>query len=334
MRVIFGALKEFNDDAMMMAKQFGADGIHFNTPPIPGEATWNRDGLRWLKDYCARFDLKLEAIENVPIRFYDKVLLGLPGRDEQIENYINVIRCMGQEEIPVLGHHFCPNWAWRTTLTAKGRGNAYVAAYHQSDEKKTGNAYVYPYITDGEFPTHEELWNNYFYFMEAVLPEAEKYGVRLAIHPSDPPLPFVDGKARIFTSPEDFRKADARLSSKAWAINLCLGCLSQYGGEEVVLNQIRYWGERKKIASVHFRDVCGTGTDFQECFLGEGNYHPAKVLEALYQMDYDGFIIDDHVPYTVNHTRWGHTSRAHESGYIQGMLKMLTYWKERESNIL
>ena len=132
MRVIFGALKEFNDDAMLMARQMGAEGIHFNTPPIPGEKTWDLEGLLWLKGYAARFDLRLEAIENVPIRFYDKVLLGLPGRDEQIENYCNIIRCMGQAGIPILGHHFCPNWAWRTTLRAPGRGGAGVAAAHVS----------------------------------------------------------------------------------------------------------------------------------------------------------------------------------------------------------
>lgn len=323
MRLIFGALKEFNDDAMLMAKQFGADGIHFNTPPIPGEKTWNLEGLQWLKNYSARFGLKVEAIENVPIHFYDKVLLGLHGRDEQIENYCNIIRLMGKVGIPILGHHFCPNWAWRTTLNHPGRGGARVAAYDQEMEAITGNAYVYPYITDQEFPDHEALWNYYFYFMKAVLPCAEEAGVRLAIHPSDPTLPFVDGKARIFTSIDDFRHAEQVLKSRAWAINLCLGCMSQLGGEEKVVEAISEFVPRDRVALVHFRDVKGMGDKFEECFLGEGNYNPARVLLLLKQLGYNGLIMDDHVPYTVNATRWGHLGRAHESGYIQGMLKML-----------
>lgn len=330
MRVIFGALKEFNDDAMLMARQMGAEGIHFNTPPIPGEKTWDLEGLNWLKAYAARFDLRLEAIENVPIRFYDKVMLGLPGRDEQIANYQNIIRNMGKAGIPILGHHFCPNWAWRTTLKATGRGGANVAAYDKARESD-GNAYVYPYITDAEFPAREALWENYLYFMKAVLPVAEASGVCLMAHPSDPPLPEVDGKARILVSMEDFQRADAATSSDAWAINLCLGCFSQIGGEAKVLEAIRYWGERKKIALVHFRDVQGCGEKFQECFLGEGNYNPAKVLLALKQVGYDGCIMDDHVPYTVNATRWGHLGRAHETGYIQGMLKMLDFWQDSVS---
>ncbi len=325
MRVIFGALKEFNNDAMLMAKQLGANGIHFNTPPIPGEKTWDKTALKWLIDYAKGFDLKLEAIENVPIRFYDKVMLGQKGKDEQIENYCNIIKNMGELNIPLLGHHFCPNWAWRTSLIAKGRGNANVSEYVKANEKN-GNAYVYPYITDQEFPTREELWKNYEYFLKAVIPVAEKYGVKLMAHPSDPPLPEVDGKARILISHEDFISADAITgNSNAYNINLCLGCFSQLGGEKEVLNAIEYWGSRKKIGLVHFRDVQGNGENFKECFLGEGNFDPAKVLIALKKVDYQGCIMDDHVPYTVNATRWGHLGRAHEGGYVQGMIKMLDY---------
>lgn len=324
MRAIFGALKEFNDDAMIMAKQLGSDGIHFNTPPIPGEKTWELDALQYLVDYSKKFDLKVEMIENVPIHFYDKVLLGQPGRDEQIENYIGIIRNMGKVGISILGHHFCPNWAWRTTLTEKGRGGANVAAY-DSDKEANGNAYIYPYIMDAAFPNHEQLWSNYTYFIKAILPAAEESGVRLAIHPSDPPLPVVDGKARIFTSLEDFQKGERIASSSAWAVNLCLGCFSQIGGEDYVLKSIKYLGERKLIVMVHLRDVQGCGEHFKECFLGEGNYNPARVLHALKEVGYDGCIMDDHVPYIVNSTRWGHTARASANGYIQGMLKMMEY---------
>ncbi len=328
MQAIFGALKEFNDDAMLMAKQLGTDYIHFNTPPIPGDKTWDLEGLQWLVDYAARFGLKIAMIENVPIKFYDKVLLGLPGRDEQIENYINIIKLLGCVGIPVFGHHFCPNWAWRTTLKAETRGGAYAAAYHKCDERN-GNAYIYPYLTDATFPTRDELWNNWTYFIKAILPEAEKSGVILATHPSDPPLEEVDGKARIFISFEDFEKAEKITNSSSWGINLCLGCFSQMGGEKAVLKAIEHFGKNKKIAMVHLRDVQGTGCDFQECLLGDGNYNPAKALWTLHQVGYNGCVMDDHVIYTVNATRWGHTARANANGYIRGMLKMMEFMETR-----
>ena len=89
MKVIMGAIKEFNDDALMLAGQLGAKGFHFNTPPIAenDEKYWTVRALKWLKEYTEKFGLTLDMIENVPIRFFDKIIMGLPGRDEQIENF-------------------------------------------------------------------------------------------------------------------------------------------------------------------------------------------------------------------------------------------------------
>ena len=90
MKIILGAIKEFNDDALLMARQLGSEGFHFNTPPIAtsDEDFWTVRALRWLKEYTEKFDLKLEMIENVPIRFFESIMLGSSDRDEKIENYI------------------------------------------------------------------------------------------------------------------------------------------------------------------------------------------------------------------------------------------------------
>ena len=94
MKIILGAIKEFNDDALLMARQLSAEGFHFNTPPIATEEEnfWTERALTWLKEYTEKSDLKLEMIENVPVRFFDKIMLGTSGRDEQIENYIKTIQ--------------------------------------------------------------------------------------------------------------------------------------------------------------------------------------------------------------------------------------------------
>ena len=75
---------------------------------------------------------------------------------------------------------------------------------------------------------------------------------------------------------------------------------------------------------VHFRDVQGTLEKFSECFLGDGRFNPCKVLRELYKNGYSGLILDDHVPYLTNDTRWGHMSRAYEFGFITGMVSMLS----------
>lgn len=333
MKIMFGALKEFNDTVMMNARQLGAEGVHFNTPPIAAqdEQYWTVPALQWLKEYAARFELNVEMIENVPIRFYDRILLNLPGRDEQIENYIRTIRNMGKVGIPILGHHFCPTWAWRTSITQPTRGGATVSAWDASVADKRPNAakqsaqFMAKFGKEVPIPTRDDLWQNFAYFMQAVLPEAERAGVRLVTHPSDPPVPMLAGVARIFISKEDYLRAETITSSDAWGLNLCLGCFSQLGGEPYVLDMIDTFVSRGKVSIVHLRDVQGTIERFQECFLGDGNYDPAKVLTRLKRCGYNGIVIDDHVPFLTDDTRWGRTARAFENGYIQGMKAMLDY---------
>lgn len=328
MKIILGAIKEFNDDALLMARQLGAEGFHFNTPPIATEEEnfWTERALTWLKEYTEKFDLKLEMIENVPVRFFDKIMLGTSGRDEQIENYIKTIHNMGKVGIPILGHHFCPTWAWRTSIITPIRGGATASSFDAALAENGVNAYaisakhMVDLKTAGVLPTAEELWKNYEYFARAVMPEAEKAGIKLIVHPSDPPLKQVAGVDRIFVSVEDFEKAEKIADSSAFGINFCIGTFSQLGGEEKVMEMIEKFVGRGKVNMIHFRDVIGTVDNFTECFLGDGRMNPARVMKSLVDHGYDGLMLDDHVPFLTGDTRWGHTARANAFGYLRGML--------------
>jgi mannonate dehydratase len=174
----------------------------------------------------------------------------------------------------------------------------------------------------------EAMWANYERFMHAVLPVARDAGVKLALHPDDPPVPMLGGVARIFSTPDDFRRAEriaeATGAGEAWGLDLCLGCCSEMpGGRANVVEMIEHFGPRGKILYVHFRDVQGTVPAFQECFLGEGNWDPAEIMLLLRRSGFDGFLLDDHVPIMDGDTPWGHRARAHAIGYMQGLLNML-----------
>lgn len=325
MKVIFGQLRDIYDvETYQFAKQLGVDGLNFNTPALPGEEYWEYEDLQALVDRCAEYDLTVDFIENVPIKFYDDIMLAGPKRDKQIENYCKIIENMGKAGIPVLGHHFAPNFVWRTSNSVVGRGGVKVTQYDAAVESETGNVITYAYVTDREIPSREILWENYGYFLDRVLPVAEKANVKLAVHPSDPPLAICGGYPRIFTGFEDFKHAE-KLSknSSAWGLNLCLGCMSEIGGEETVMEILKHFAPQKKIHQIHFRDVKGLLPCFEECFLGEGNFNPARVIVAMRDLGFEGYIMDDHVAKVVNDTPWGHRARAHETGYIQGLVKML-----------
>lgn len=324
MRIAVGQIRELNEETLLFATQLGVSSIQFNTPLLPGEHRWEYKDLLDLREQCEAFGLKLEAIENVPIRFYDKIMLGLPGRDEQIEHYKAIIRNMGQAKIPILGYHFMPNFVWRTSYETPGRGGALVSSFDMELANQGINKVVYPAIHEQRLLSEEEMWDNYQYFIKAVLPVAEESGVKLALHPDDPPVEALAGVARLFYKPENFKRAMAMAASDAWGLDLCLGCCSEMVGDaRNVMEMIDYFGPKGKILYVHFRDVQGTVPKFQECFLGEGNYHPASVILALKRSGFDGFLLDDHVPSVVNDTQWGHRGRAHAIGYLQGLLNVL-----------
>jgi mannonate dehydratase len=97
-----------------------------------------------------------------------------------------------------------------------------------------------------------------------------------------------------------------------------MGCFSEMGPG--VIESIRYFGERRKIFYVHFRDVQGCSPVFKECFLGEGNVDVVTAMRTLKEVGFDGFIIDDHVPKLIDDSDWNHRGHAHATGYILGLV--------------
>lgn len=333
-RVAIGQFNELTEEKLLFARQLGVSGIQMNNPKLPGKHRWEFEDLSALRQKVDAFGLVFEAIENVPIHFYDKAMLGLPGRDEQIDHYIATVRNIARAGIPILGIHWMPNSVWRTSRTTPGRGGAHVTSFDLAlvDTRDKQRKWVeerrhsfplgtLPLLDDEAEISEEQMWENYAYFMKAVLPVCEEVGVKLAIHPDDPPCRMLGGIARIFNSVDGFKKGMGIANSPAWGLDLCLGSVSEMeGGAPNVFEMIQYFGEREKILYVHFRDVQGTVPKFQECFVGEGNYDPVEAMRTLKRVGFRGFLLDDHVPHTVDDTPWAHRGRAHAIGYLQALI--------------
>lgn len=338
MRIAIGQFSELTDENLNFARQLGVSGIQLNTPKLPGEHRWEYEDLLHLKQRCEKYGLQLDALENVPIQFYNEVMVAGPRRDEQIEHYQATIRNMGRAGIPILGYHFMANFVWRTSFETPGRGGALVSSFDLStvDPFKicsSGNKVIEQNENLTRLVKHnverliteDEMWENYIYFMNAVIPVAEEAGVRLALHPDDPPVPMLGGVARLFYKIDNFKCAMEIANSDSWGLDLCLGCCSEMeSGAYNVSEMIKYFGPLGKIFYVHFRDVQGTVPKFQECFLGEGNYNPAETMLLLKKSGFSGFLLDDHVPAIVGDTPWGHRARAHAIGYMQGIMNSIS----------
>ena len=218
-RVAVGQFNELTDEKLRFAAQIGVKGIQMNNPSLPGDTHWKAKDIKALVDKAKAYGLTFEAIENVPTHFYDKAMLGLPGRDEQIENYQKTLRNVGRAGMPILGFHFMPNSVWRTERLSPGRGGAGATKFDMAaiagKTKRQLRRYL-PTTLGHSMPifdekdgivTAEQMWENYAYFINAVLPVAEEAGVKLALHPDDPPVPMLGGVARIFKEPADFKRA-------------------------------------------------------------------------------------------------------------------------------
>lgn len=321
MRVALGQFSELTHERLTFAQQLGVNSVQLNTPVLPDkDGYWKVEDLVRLRERCEGYGLRLEALENVPTHFFLKAMLGIPGRDQQIENYQKTIRNMGRAGIPLLGYHWMPNSVWRTPW-AFGRGGARVTAFDaaQVDAGLLLIGVRQVEELDGRTLSAAQMWDHYAYFMKAILPVAEEAGVRLALHPDDPPVPELGGIARLFHNANGFRKAMEEIApSPNHGLDFCMGCFSEMGPGTI--EAIRYFGQRGRIFYVHFRDVQGCVPAFKECFLGEGNVNVVEALRALKQVGFNGFLIDDHVPTMIDDSDWNHRGHAHATGYMLGLL--------------
>ena len=152
--------------------------------------------------------------------------------------------------------------------------------------------------------------------MERILPACEEAGVRMALHPDDPPIESLGGVGRVFRNFDNFRRAMETFDSPMHGLDFCHGCWSEMREGEGVLDAIRFFGERGKIFYVHFRDVQGPIENFTECFLGDGNCNPVDTIRTLKEVGFNGFLMPDHVPHIIDDTDWNHRGRAYAIGYM------------------
>ncbi|MBN1401144.1 MAG: mannonate dehydratase [Anaerolineae bacterium] len=315
MELGLGAIHELDEERMQLAKQLGVRNLIVHSPELRGDGYWEFQDLLQMRTRVEAEGLRLYAIENVPSRFYEKIRIGAPGRDEEIEKMRITIRNMGRAGIHVLGYHFMLVGVKRTERSPRGRGGAHVTIYHHADQEQE------PLFEHGRF-TDEMVWDNLTYFLKAVLPVAEEEGVMLALHPDDPPVPEIAGTARIIRSLDAYKCVMEIMDSPANGIEFCQGTVSEMNHTpEEIYDAIRYFVSRRKIAYVHFRNVDSTVPNFAETFIDNGRIDMLKAMRAYHEAGFEGVLIVDHTPGVVNDTPWGHRGRAYAIGYMKALMK-------------
>ena len=316
MRVGLGQFNVLTDEKLAFIKQVGADDFLMNTPQLPGDAQWEYEDLAELVCRAEAAELRLMCLENVPVHFYDEIMLGQDGRDKQLGHMATTVRNMGKAGIPILGYHWVPNFVWRDQERQSLRGGAAATRFTMADHADAPLSHGRPF-------TDEEMWDNYCWYLERILPVAEQAGVTLALHPDDPPVPSLGGIARICRSFDHFARAMDTFDSPKHGLDFCMGCWSEMGGHDNVIRAIRHFGSQGKIVYIHFRDVVGPVEDFYETFIDCGQVDTFEVVKTLKEVGFTGFMITDHVPAIIDDTGWGHRGRAHCIGFMQALIQVV-----------
>jgi mannonate dehydratase len=266
--------------------------------------------------------LKVYGFGNTDVHNQDAIVLGLPNRDEKIEEYKAHLRNLGRAGIPYTTYAHMANGIWSTDREPT-RGGAMARAFDLSKAEAghwAGQVYRMP-LTHGRTYSEEETWENFSYFIKQVVPVAEEAGVRIGIHPDDPPVPELGGIPRpIFSSFDGYKRALEIADSPNVGMCLCVGCWLE-GGELMgrdVLETIRYFGGQDKLFKVHLRNVTQPLPHFVETFLNAGYMDIYKVVEALREVDFRGVMIPDHIPLMDEDRRVG---TAYSIGYMQALVE-------------
>jgi mannonate dehydratase len=318
---------DLSDDNLKFARQIGVDNIvtASTSDLIPeGRGYWNADTLSQLRERVEARGISIDVMALPLSSHYitraenPNIMLGTPERDREIDNICECIRAAGQAGIPCLKYNLTILGVLTTGRTP-GRGGVSLREFNYEAMKDEP-------LTEAGRVTAEMMWERIDYFLKRVIPVADEYKVKMACHQHDPGVPR-DGGARgvnrVLGSVEGVKKFIDLVDSPYHGLNFCQGTMSEMlekPGQEI-FDVIRYFGERKKIFMVHFRNIRGGFLKFEEVYIDEGDVDMWQAMKVYKEVGYDGIFCPDHVPRSDQDTPWGHRQRAFTAGYIKALIK-------------
>ena len=286
---------------------------------VPCVYTWvrpeqrNYDDLARLREKVESFGLELYMSGSYDLGKSDKIHLALPGRAEDIAKLQEFVRNLGRAGIKHTTFTWEPDKVWSSPPTST-RGGAEARYVDLAEMKRR------PYTHDRAY-TEDEIWSNFEYFIERMIPVCEEADVRLALHPNDPPTDGLGGIPCLIQNWASYDRAFAVADSPYLGMEFCVGCWLE-GGEDFgnVLDGIRHFHETGKIFIVHFRNVTSPLPTFTETFLDDGYMDMYQVMKTFCEVGYAGSITLDHTPKFVGDYAKG-SGTAYAIGYMRALVE-------------
>lgn len=294
--------------------RYAVGGFYGDTSLAAGEKRpWEYMPLLRLKEQYERNGFALAVIEARPPLNLAK--RGLPGRDAEIDTVIELLENMGRLGVKTWCYEWMADFNWvRTSTAILSRGGSLVSGY---DNALLADAPP----TEAGPVSEDELWAALEYFLNRVVPVAERCGVQLAMHPDDPPVSPIRGVARIMSSVENYQRLLDLVPSPVNGITLCQGNFRLMTADLPAV--IRDFGRQRKIFFVHLRDVRGSAEKFEETWHDDGPTDLLECMRAYRDVGFDGVLRPDHVPALAGEDNtqpgYGVLGRLFAVGYIRGL---------------
>jgi len=280
-KICLGVSLNIDEAGMRRIKQIGVDYVLSGGPPIP----WQEPDLRARMD---RFKVDGLTLCNLMIGGFRNTLYGKPGRDEEIDKVRQSIRAAGRAGLPVIEYNFYAHRLVEGYYEEIGRAGAGLTAFDYDKVKDL------PPLPEEGARSLEEMWANITYFLRAVVPVAEESGVRMALHPNDPPAPLSRGSGQIMATLEGWKRLIEIVPRPANGITFDCGVTRELGEDPVEV--CRYFGARDRINHSHFRNVRVRKPyeQYTEVFLDEGQVDMFAVMRELVRQKYPRAIYPEH----------------------------------------
>jgi len=275
------AAGSLSEAGMRRVKQLGVDHVLMGGPPIP----WREEQIRSVMDRLRPGGLTLG---NMMIGGFPNTLYGRPGRDEEIDKVLQSVRAAGRAGLPVVEYNFYAHRLVEGYYEQSGRGGAGLTGFDYDRVKDL------PPLPSEGVHSLDEMWSNIAYFLKAVVPVAEESGVRLALHPNDPPAPLSRGSGQIMATLAGWKRLIEVVPSPSNGITFDCGVTREIGEDPVAV--CRYFGERDRINHVHFRNVRvqAPGEKYTEVFIDEGQVDMFAVMKELVRQRYPRLVYPEH----------------------------------------
>jgi mannonate dehydratase len=296
-----GTQHDSSDETLPILAALGVNNICSRLPSATLDEEWSVEGLMRLRERVERFGIALDMVP-LPLSSNEisksenpNILLGRsPERDKEIDDICQMIRNAARAGIPALKYNLTFLGVPRTG-TEPGRGGARYNTFVY--DKATAD----PPLTEAGPVSADLYWERITYFLQRVIPVAEEYKVKMACHPQDPGMPPGKGYRGVETvigSVDGLKRFISITPSAYHGLNFCQGTVSEMleSPGEQIFDVIRYFGSRKKIFNVHFRNIRGRFLDFRETFIDDGDVDMLKALRVYKEVGVDGMMMPDHVP--------------------------------------